>query len=566
MARSGRRQPHPGQGGFLTGTALADVTNIAVNPTDPLAVDVTMSRPWTAFPLYLAGQIGLMASPAWLAASDADESLKSKPVGTGPFIFESYAPNESFKANRNPDYWNQPYPYLDSVEFRPIPARSTGGRAEERRHRHPPHDQRRDDRRVPRQRRPRARGAHLQGRDQLQPAARDPGTAGRHPVPLQDQRVRCALANAYDSETVIATINAGVDKLANGPFSPEQTGYLDDTGYPIQQDMDTAKQLISEYKVEHPGPLNLSLATTQDETNLVIAQFQKQWFEEAGVDSVTLDQIDQGNYIVAALLGNFQVFQWRNHSGVDMDQQYIWWHSSTALPVGQLALNFGRLKDPILDEALDANRARRTRPRSRATPRRSTSASPTSASTSGVGGRPGPSCTSRRCTSSRRSRRLKGSSRPRRARSPTCARRGWTSDGLSGRAPGGAAPVRGDKPRTGVVDGLSMRPTVPPRGCGGRHKFPARHRNNTGTRGNRVNRPVGRSRRHPMVLLVASLAAFGLVAAHAAATATKAPTRRRTPSSPTPRRRAARHRRRRLRPRRRLPPRHRRRRRPRVAR
>ena len=39
-----------------------------------------------------------------------------------------------------------------------------------------------------------------------------------------------------------------------------------------------------------------------------------------------------------------------------MDEQYIWWHSSTALPVGQLALNFGRIKDPVIDEALDANR------------------------------------------------------------------------------------------------------------------------------------------------------------------------------------------------------------------
>jgi peptide/nickel transport system substrate-binding protein len=343
--------------GFLTGTALADVTNIAVNPTDPLAVDVTMSRPWTAFPLYLAGQIGLMASPAWLAASDADESLKSKPVGTGPFIFESYAPNESFKANRNPDYWNEPYPYLDSVEFRPIPdalnrrdalksgaidiLHTTNGEtiAEYRDN---------DDLVLEERTYKGATNYSLLHVTQVLPD----GT----PSPLQDQRVRCALANAYDSQTVLETIDAGVDKLANGPFSPEQVGYLDDTGYPTQQDMDTAKQLISEYKAEHPGPLNLSLATTQDETNLVIAQFQKQWFEEAGVDEVTLDQIDQGNYIVAALLGNFQVFQWRNHSGVDMDQQYIWWHSSTSLPVGQLALNFGRLKDPILDEALDANR------------------------------------------------------------------------------------------------------------------------------------------------------------------------------------------------------------------
>jgi peptide/nickel transport system substrate-binding protein len=59
---------------------------------------------------------------------------------------------------------------------------------------------------------------------------------------------------------------------------------------------------------------------------------------------------------VAALLGNFQVFQWRNHNGVDLDQQYIWWHSSTALPPGQIAINFGRIKDPIIDQALDENR------------------------------------------------------------------------------------------------------------------------------------------------------------------------------------------------------------------
>jgi peptide/nickel transport system substrate-binding protein len=343
--------------GILTGAALADVTDIAVSPTDPLAVDVTMSRPWTAFPLYLAGQIGMMASPTWLAASDTDDALKSKPVGTGPFVFESYAPNESFKATRNPNYWNQPYPYLDAVEFRPIPdalnrrdalrsgaidiLHTTNGETiseyrdnddlvlEERTYKGP------------------TNYTLLHVTQTLPDGA---------PSPLQDQRVRCALANAYDSQTVIATINAGVDQLADGPFSPEQVGYLEDTGYPTAQDMDLAKQLISEYKAEHPGPLNLSLATTQDDTNLVTAQFQKQWWEEAGIDSVTIDQLDQGTYIVTALLGNFQVFQWRNHSGVDLDQQYIWWHSSTAVPVGQIALNFGRIKDAVIDEALDANR------------------------------------------------------------------------------------------------------------------------------------------------------------------------------------------------------------------
>ena len=343
--------------GFLTGTALADVTNIALNPSDPLAADVTVKRPWTSFPLYLAGQIGMIASPTWLKASDNDEALKAKPVGTGPFIFESYAPNESFKAKRNPNYWNKPYPYLDEVEFRPIAdalnrrdtlksggvqiIHTTNGQTIA-------DDRDSKDFAIEERTYKGATNYTLLHVTQVLPD----GSSS----PLTDQRVRCALANAYDTQTIIDTIDAGVDKIANGPFSPEQVGYLKDTGYPQKQDMDKAKALIADYKKEHPGPLNLSLATTTDDTNLTIAQFQKQWWEEAGVDTVTIDQIDQANYIVTALLGNFQVFQWRNHSGVDMDTQYIWWHSSTALPVGQLALNFGRIKDPIIDQALDANR------------------------------------------------------------------------------------------------------------------------------------------------------------------------------------------------------------------
>jgi peptide/nickel transport system substrate-binding protein len=177
------------------------------------------------------------------------------------------------------------------------------------------------------------------------------------PSPLQDRRVRCGLAYAYDNPTVNSAINLDVHEIANGPFAPGTPGYLEDTGYPVEQDMDRAKELIAEYKAENPGPLNLSLATTQDETNLTIAQFQKQWFEEAGVDSVTIDQIDQGTYINTAVLGNFQAFQWRNHSNFDLDNQYIWWNSISAAPVGELALNFGRIKDPRIDDLLAKNRA-----------------------------------------------------------------------------------------------------------------------------------------------------------------------------------------------------------------
>ncbi len=164
------------------------------------------------------------------------------------------------------------------------------------------------------------------------------------------------MANATDEQALIDKVGAGVTQLASGPFSPTQVGHLDETGYPLKQDMAKAQELVASYKADHPGPLNISLTTTQDATNLVIAQAQQQFFTEAGFDNVQISQIEQSKFIVAALQGDFQAFQWRNHGGLDLDGQYVWWHSSNALPPGQLALNFGRIKDPVIDQALDANR------------------------------------------------------------------------------------------------------------------------------------------------------------------------------------------------------------------
>ena len=87
------------QKGVLTGAYFSNVATAVPNPTDPLAVDVTMKTPWPSFPqVLLIGQIDYIASPTWMAAADADETLKSKPVGTGPFMYVDYKPNEFFKA------------------------------------------------------------------------------------------------------------------------------------------------------------------------------------------------------------------------------------------------------------------------------------------------------------------------------------------------------------------------------------------------------------------------------------------------------------------------------------
>ena len=51
--------------------------------------------------------------------------MRQHPIGTGPFKFVDYKPNQYIKVARNPDYWKPGRPYLDGVEYTIIPNRST---------------------------------------------------------------------------------------------------------------------------------------------------------------------------------------------------------------------------------------------------------------------------------------------------------------------------------------------------------------------------------------------------------------------------------------------------------
>jgi peptide/nickel transport system substrate-binding protein len=42
--------------------------------------------------------------------------MRQHPIGTGPFKFIEYKPNEHIKVARNPDYWKPGWPYLDGIE------------------------------------------------------------------------------------------------------------------------------------------------------------------------------------------------------------------------------------------------------------------------------------------------------------------------------------------------------------------------------------------------------------------------------------------------------------------
>src|SRR4030081_1579969 len=51
--------------------------------------------------------------------------MRLKPIGTGPFKFVEFKPNESIRVTKNTEYWKKGRPYLDGIEYTFIPNPST---------------------------------------------------------------------------------------------------------------------------------------------------------------------------------------------------------------------------------------------------------------------------------------------------------------------------------------------------------------------------------------------------------------------------------------------------------
>ena len=83
------------------------------------------------------------------------------------------------------------------------------------------------------------------------------------------------------------------------------------------------------------------------------AELLKGYWSAIGVDT-QVDVVPQDVFITNALFGvpDFFMYGWRNHAGITVDQQNYWWNSVSGPPDGGLALNFGRINDPIVDAKL----------------------------------------------------------------------------------------------------------------------------------------------------------------------------------------------------------------------
>jgi ABC-type transport system substrate-binding protein len=327
----------------LTGGAVAGIASIAT--PDTATVVFTLKSPSTGFAASLTTQAGYVVSQSMLdqLASGVSNPV---PVGTGPFVYADWQPNDHFTATRNPRYWQAGLPYLDQVTFRPIVDTT----------------QREDSLRTgavdaiisidPR--------TYLQFRDapgyqsvyQTAPVVGEP-TMGFlllncAKAPTDDLRVRRALAMATDQSAVQKIFGDGTVQTVNGLFLPGSP-YYSDTGYP-GFDPAGAEALIRSHAAQHGTPA-IQISTTPDPRTTQLVEVVQQMWARVGVDA-TIAVVQQATTILNLLMGDFQAVPSAQFGAVDPSLNYPWLSTTTVEPIGTIGLNFARNDDPVLEQAL----------------------------------------------------------------------------------------------------------------------------------------------------------------------------------------------------------------------
>ena len=83
--------------------------------TDDTTVVFTFSAPNTPLLRDIADQL-IVPEHIWTDISDPVQETNEQPVGTGPFVFDSFAP-QLIKVVKNPNYWLEGQPYVDGVTW-----------------------------------------------------------------------------------------------------------------------------------------------------------------------------------------------------------------------------------------------------------------------------------------------------------------------------------------------------------------------------------------------------------------------------------------------------------------
>jgi ABC-type transport system substrate-binding protein len=330
----------------LTGIVFARVKSVTAS--DPMTVVYALDDSYPAFPTAFTTQIGYPFGLAMIDQVKSGTSGTIIPVGTGPFVYSSWQPNDHFTATRNPHYWQSQYPYLDQITFKPIP--DTGQRESTLRTGGVDMIQSTDANTIARF--SGSGGTGYQLVDTLTGVIGQPTLTflmlNTAVAPTNDLRVRQALTKATDQAQIQKIFAAGFGKPVNGVFLSDSP-YYSATTYP-GFDPAGARALVNEYKAQHGTP-SLQLTTIPDPTAIKLVQIVQQMWNQVGFN-VTVNEVQQATIISDFVTGNYQAATVYQFGAVNPDLNYVWWSTTTISPVGQIGLNFPRNSDPQIETAM----------------------------------------------------------------------------------------------------------------------------------------------------------------------------------------------------------------------
>jgi peptide/nickel transport system substrate-binding protein len=315
-----------------------------VTATGPLTVEVAMSAPWVAFDHLLTQQSGYIVSASMLDAYPQPADL----VGTGPFVFEDWVPDNRVDLRAFDDYWQQGKPYLDQLQFRVLTDPGTGYQSF-------------------------TTGdidalfvvdASIVGRlldDDRFKLLVDRGNeenvivlnAGREPFDRIE--ARRAAVQAVDAETLNEVLYDSIVEVAEGPFSEGQFWYDPDTNY-AGYDPEAARRAVAEYEEATGQSLRFELGAISSSDSMANAELLKEMWEAVGIQ-VDIEPVEQGLFIGLLVSGQLQAARLSNFGYADPDFLYLFFHSSNAsLPGEGIGTNFSYTVNGDLDAALELGR------------------------------------------------------------------------------------------------------------------------------------------------------------------------------------------------------------------
>ncbi|MFF4898155.1 ABC transporter substrate-binding protein [Streptomyces sp. NPDC001068] len=259
---------------------LRFVKGVTVVDRHTVDVHTTVHDPILPAKLSLFG--GVVVPPRHLAEA-GDAAFAEHPVGTGPFVFESWQRDHELRMRAYDHHWSG-RPALDGVVFSPAPNASSSlaslqsGGVDLVAGLTPDAAQQLDG----------YGGIKIDGHTGIRTAYLSLNTLERGP--LQDRRVRQALNHAIDVPLLIKAVLGG--KATETPaLVPRGAFGFDPSVKPFTRSLDTARGLLAE--AGHPHGFSTSLTASNVDAN--VAEALSGLLSRVGVDA-RVDLLDPGTY------------------------------------------------------------------------------------------------------------------------------------------------------------------------------------------------------------------------------------------------------------------------------